>query len=383
MNTGDVNPYILRGMIPLESDMFFGREKELKRITGILSGDNPQSVSIIGERRIGKSSLAMRVYGKLIECGDTLVIFLDCNGLAGKCDSSQAFFQAAARCFAQVPGKEPGLKKVLKGGKKGPFKDYDSFLDFLEGCAGGGVKTVIILDEFEHLPEMSFADDNFFSHLRSAANNPGHGLAFVTVSRRELRLLTHRAVVSSNFWNIFHNEPVGLLDRESILDLRRFGFARAGFSVTGAEEEKLGYYGGDFPFFNQCACDFLWEAKSNGEEPDWRMLEGKLFSFYQKLWQGRGREEQEVLRVLLEKNDCDRGEVLTDLLQRGVVTHEEGLYLPFCEHFGRLMETSFIEKSFPPWWKRVTLRNILSHLKEALGIVKDAKALGNNKENQG
>jgi AAA+ ATPase superfamily predicted ATPase len=46
-------------MIPIDSDMFFGREKEMRRIEGMLSGDTPQCVSIVGERRIGKSSLAL------------------------------------------------------------------------------------------------------------------------------------------------------------------------------------------------------------------------------------------------------------------------------------------------------------------------------------
>jgi AAA+ ATPase superfamily predicted ATPase len=60
------NPYNLRGMIPIESDMFFGRDKEMRRIEGMLSGDTPQCVSIVGERRIGKSSLAFRVFNRQI-----------------------------------------------------------------------------------------------------------------------------------------------------------------------------------------------------------------------------------------------------------------------------------------------------------------------------
>jgi ATP-dependent Clp protease ATP-binding subunit ClpA len=54
------NPYRERKMIPIASDMFFGREQEMQRIVEMLSGDTPQCVSIIGERRNGKSSLAQR-----------------------------------------------------------------------------------------------------------------------------------------------------------------------------------------------------------------------------------------------------------------------------------------------------------------------------------
>ncbi len=59
------NPYRERKMIPIESDMFFGREKEMQKIEEMLSGDRPQCVSIVGERRIGKSSLANRVFHKI------------------------------------------------------------------------------------------------------------------------------------------------------------------------------------------------------------------------------------------------------------------------------------------------------------------------------
>lgn len=52
------NPYIIKAMIPPGSDMFFGRQAEMRRIKERLCADSPQSVSLIGERRIGKSSLA-------------------------------------------------------------------------------------------------------------------------------------------------------------------------------------------------------------------------------------------------------------------------------------------------------------------------------------
>jgi AAA+ ATPase superfamily predicted ATPase len=42
--------------------MFFGRKREMDRLMDMLSGKRPQNVSLVGERRIGKSSLAFRVF---------------------------------------------------------------------------------------------------------------------------------------------------------------------------------------------------------------------------------------------------------------------------------------------------------------------------------
>ena len=91
------NPYHMRGMIPIESDMFFGRKNEMRRIEMMLSGEVPQCVSIIGERRIGKSSLAFRLFHRMRSDDNTLAVFLDCDQLSRHCQKSlllmRLFFQ--------------------------------------------------------------------------------------------------------------------------------------------------------------------------------------------------------------------------------------------------------------------------------------------------
>ena len=71
------NPYTNKSMLPYNSDMFFGRSGEMRRIEGLLDMENPQSVSIVGERRIGKSSLANRVCHRFKNAENTLADFLD------------------------------------------------------------------------------------------------------------------------------------------------------------------------------------------------------------------------------------------------------------------------------------------------------------------
>ena len=50
------NPYTNRGTIRNPQE-FFGREREVRRIFSRISSSHPQCISIIGERKIGKSSL--------------------------------------------------------------------------------------------------------------------------------------------------------------------------------------------------------------------------------------------------------------------------------------------------------------------------------------
>ncbi len=113
-----------------------------------------------------------------------------------------------APCAMRLP---PGRRRQEK-----LFNDYATFRDFLHKIGSNRVETVIFMDEFEHLPEKSFADETFFSNLRSAANHPDNLLAFVTISRTELKELTQRSTRASGFWNIFEPEIIGLLDTRSI-----------------------------------------------------------------------------------------------------------------------------------------------------------------------
>ncbi len=175
------------------------------------------------------------------------------------------------------------------------FDNYSSFKAFVKKEGGNGVKTIIFIDEFEHLPDNPFADDTFFSNLRALANNPDNRLAFASVSKTALKELTHQAVKSSGFWNIFESGYLGLLEHESIEKLRRYGFEKTGFSLTKEEEEKIQYYAGDYPYFNQVACGFAWDTGRNNADVDWKSLEVKLLPHYKEIWDNRKVEEQKLL----------------------------------------------------------------------------------------
>jgi hypothetical protein len=373
----DENPYKLRGMIPIDSNMFFGREREMRRIADMLSGEAPQCVSIIGERRIGKSSLANRVFHGLRTMDDTAgtrAVYLDCDLLPDDCLSKDQFFQFLNQKFleAAVEALAPltGSRAPVDKDQKNLFVDYPSFKAFIGDTGRKDIKTVIFLDEFEHLPceekknKHPFADDTFFSNLRAMANDPANRLAFVTLSKTNLKELTHRSIQSSGFWNIFQEKALGLLDPGSISALRRAGFDKAGISLTPGELEKIHYYAGDFPFFNQVVCSFLWEAKINGDEPGWDDVEVELLPFYEKLWEDRTREEQKLLKHLKDKEDM----TLKVMKSRGIIIKEGDRCQAFSGYF-----SSLIEKEFEMRKEKLAEKESIQNLKEGLDILKKGK----------
>jgi hypothetical protein len=420
------NPYHMRGMIPIESDMFFGRESEMRRIGAMLSGEVPQCVSIIGERRIGKSSLAFRVFHRMRNAGNTLAVFLDCDQLSRHCQTEEQFFAMLQEQFSDAFTNQELIKKFCRGGEKREaeklgrwedgkprselcsisrthpetdenqhqrfaqhigsprrgapgrrrqeklFNDYATFRDFLKKIGGNQVRTIIFMDEFEHLPGKSFADETFFSNLRSAANSPDHRLAFVTISRTGLKELTQCSIRTSGFWNIFEPEIIGLLDSKSIDGLRRHKFVEKDFSLSREEIERMAYYGGDFPFFNQVVCSWVWDAKVSRSVPDWDDLEVRFSSYYKKLWEDRAVEEQKLLKKLKGKEEDFS---LKEMKARGILIKKDNFYRPFSDYFSRLIKnnTLVIKR------EKMSFKKIMQHIKNLLAIIKTGKEIVTDK----
>jgi hypothetical protein len=335
-------------MLPIDSDMFFGREAEMQHILDALTYDYPQSVSILGERRIGKTSLALRAFHQLTNLKNTQAVFIDCDRLSGECKTKEEFFQFLDREF---------------GAKNSLFNDYPSFNGFIREKGRAGHCTIIFLDEFDHFPAITFADDTFFSNLRAAAADSRNRLAFVTISKRHLKDLTHRSIQTSTFWNIFQPEMIGLLNHNSITQLRTYGFESTDLKLKEKEVEKIHYYAGDFPFFNQLACWHLWRAKTDRVAMEWNRLEMELFPYYQGLWQSRTMVEQKLLKREMNRK-TNKYHEMNNLRSRGLVIKTGKGYQPFSAFFSQLLHSKFkiLRKKSP------VKQSLIAFLRHKLGV---------------
>jgi len=327
------NPYNNRKMLPHDSDMFFGRESEIRQITDSLMKANPESVSIVGERRIGKSSLANRIFHKIRADEKMIAVFLDCDGLENTCTTRENFFLVLAEKFSEFQERFDGYY----GDKL--FRDYISFRNFIKKEAANGFRFAVFIDEFETLPEQAFADDSFFSNLRFLANGPNYHLAFVTVSCKSLKEMTHKDIQSSGFWNIFSTKIIGLLDEKTATDLRVYGFKKAGFSLEEDEHEACIEYAGEFPFFIQLVCDHIFDAKYSKEEWDRDNTEFKLLEYYENIWENRNNYDQKILKNLVSGDKIQAVFDLKKLKMRGILKNKNGDYYPFSEYFSTLLRT--------------------------------------------
>ena len=211
------NPFFHRGAIR-RFEEFFGREAELSQILGLLR--NGQSVSLVGPRRIGKSSLLLHLcrpeVRNSLDLSDERAIFalIDCQELGGS--PPEEVYEALFTSIMESPGAK--IEQIQTGERPGTYRALDRILNQTNAM---GLSVVVLLDEFELLAANERLTPYFFARLRGLTTK--YGLAYVTASQRPLFAITaDEQILSSPFFNIFatlglgqfsESEARGLIDQ--------------------------------------------------------------------------------------------------------------------------------------------------------------------------
>ena len=187
-----------------------GREQKIHEISSYLRrSDKPGSISVLGERRMGKSSLLNQVVGVLAAEENLVTLHGTAQDLGDikKTNFFSMLHLAIGRALGHV------VKK--------PAKEYVVLRKAVEQWARQGYRFVLVLDEFEALTANKKLDSEFFGNLRALGERLEYRFGFALASRRPLDVLCreHR-VESSSFWYIFGLPHVlGLLGDQEVLDL--------------------------------------------------------------------------------------------------------------------------------------------------------------------
>jgi hypothetical protein len=300
------NPFFHRGAIRRVED-FVGREAELNQMLGLLR--NGQSVSLIGPRRIGKSSLLLQLSHAAVRepfrlnPPHALFVLLDCQELAGSPPEEvyellyAGLLDAASQAGLNVDtAAEPGTYRALDRALQQVYQQ--------------GTGVVVLLDEFELLAANQHLTPYFFARLRGLTTK--YGLAYLTASQRPLFAITaEEAVLSSPFFNIFVTLPLGLFSEAEARELFRQRLARTTVAIPPELINYLLRLVGYHPFFLHIGGYHAVQALIMGElaarpgaalaEADFHWLDGPIEleaeSHLGYLWQNLTPEEQHVLAI--------------------------------------------------------------------------------------
>ena len=240
-------------------DYFVGREKELRKIFGFLDTEYTeqiQHVSVVGERRIGKSSLLYHLT---------------------QVNQHYLNYHAEYR-FIYLDLQDPRthtvsglLRHILEEIELAPPKELTlgTFYALIEQQREeAGLWLILLLDEFEELTKRSQEfTDRFYDTLRSLGNNNLLGL--VTASQQSLESLAAQEKLTSPFFNIFNQlELLEFTDAEvkALLELGRL--SDRPFSDTDCR--RIIKIAGNHPGRLQIVASLVYDAKDAATYLDWK-----------------------------------------------------------------------------------------------------------------
>lgn len=332
------NPYLNRAMIRRPND-FFGRHWELARLTTRIAADPPQSVQVVGDRRIGKSSLVYHISHPevaahcLEDSERTVFLFMD--------------FQEERRL--SVKGFFDSLFRRLERALEGRYEidlspDYEGFRDVMDGLDREGIKLILLLDEFDRVTRSANFDSTFYGNLRALAGR--HNLAYVISSSRDLEQLCHtQEIADSPFFNILTTLRLGPFAREEAVALIREPSRETPFSLEEYTDSILDL-AGCLPLFLQIACSACFEilleyGECVEEEVRTRFLE-EAQPHFQYYWEHFNAVGRAICNDLACGRDADRNAPeYGDLVKRGFV-RREGLL--FSDLFAEFVRAAYAEE---------------------------------------
>ncbi|MBN1580055.1 MAG: protein kinase [Anaerolineae bacterium] len=259
-----------------DPERFYGRHREIEQIFSRLRNPAFESSSIVGERRVGKTSLlrviahpdVVRAQG--LDPETYIFVYNDLLMVSETTTPLQLWIRLLRTIRRQIQEPNPELNDIVAELRSSDVIDNYLLADFFDLLSDSGIHVVLLLDEFEKITYNTNFGPDFYGGLRSLAIH--HDLALITSSRLELVNLCHSDQVrTSPFFNIFANINLRGLETEEVRTLITLPLQGMGFTFTEQEQLALIAYTGCHPFFSQVAAHFLWHAYREGIPSEQRL----------------------------------------------------------------------------------------------------------------
>ena len=314
------NPFYHRGAIRHETN-FYGRKRETEQMLGLLC--KGQSVSLIGPRRIGKSSFLLhlcrpQVHEKWdISVDQFIFIYIDCQEI-GDSSADEIYDLLVDTLTTELENRDHIIETPPN---QSGYRALDRRLNRLKRA---GLQVAILFDEFELLAANEQLTPYFFARLRGLTTK--YGLAYLTASQRPLFDITaDEEILSSPFFNIFVSIPLGLFPQEEAQEMWQARVGDQKSLGTNAIWEQISQQVGYHPFFLHIAGYHLWDVWQNNGTIDWEQInkvtEAETSDHLGYMWQTLTAEEQRGLVLLHVPNEVAR---VLELLC--LITRQNGRY---------------------------------------------------------
>jgi uncharacterized protein len=263
-------PFIAAGKIEIGGP-FIGRTEELNYIVNRMRSSHPTSVSVVGEKRLGKTSLLYhfsQTWAERVENPDKyLVTYLSLENPHSKEEMKfYAWVANTLRACSQVKNNA-ALDKALKRA----VWNREVFEEALGDWKALGVLPVLCLDDFDALLKNSAFDDGFYENLHYLMTH--NYLMLVIASFEPLRVYKKTYGLTSSFFNLGHTLFLKTFNDAEVTELVCLKDSLGQAVLSTDEQQLVRKWGQNHPFLLQLAGHSLYEAKQQGKNQTWAKQE--------------------------------------------------------------------------------------------------------------
>jgi DNA-binding CsgD family transcriptional regulator len=258
------NPYSDYGNI-IYGDRFIGRQVHVNKIRSRVLGPPGGNLAIVGQRRVGKSSLAYQAvmsHREELLRQRTVPIRVSVNTYS---DSQQFFLGIVGICFRHFEDYGWANRQIRESvaavveSQQLPHFDFDPILELFKQTQAHGLRIILILDEFDKSARFFAGDQTFFDRLRELSNSGQATL--LTVSRNPIPLIEKRANITSTLAGTFHDLYLGMFSQLEITEFFT-RLALTGVLITDKEREQITDRCGGHPYLLDKAAFEIVEASA-------------------------------------------------------------------------------------------------------------------------
>lgn len=299
------NPFYYGGTIK-ETRYFVNRKQEVMEIYEAIV--TSASVSVVGERRVGKSSLlryladpsVIQQHG--LDPAQYIFADIEFQGFP-TITPTELWHQLLGQTVSQLHDSALVAKvQALRAQKTITLVELQELLQAFEKA---GLNLVLLFDEFDTAAANPNFDLAFFDALRNLSN---FRLSYIVASQRTLSDLgyAHSEAIVSPFFNIFRRVTLRGFAAYEMQELLRNSLKGTGIYFTGYDRKLLSDLASTHPFFLQMAAYYLFNAYRYDSRPNQRKenawitqrFRDNSIEHFRYYWDGSEAGEKLILATL-------------------------------------------------------------------------------------
>ena len=313
------NPFIFGK--PVSRENFYNRKDEVEMATGFLK--RLQNFSVVGERRIGKTSFleyvlsqdVLQAYG--IDPENHILVYLSLNGLYGI--SRELLISAIVKQITEQTQVETDSPNI-----------FDTLKAHIRKLALDGKNLVIALDEFECIAPILDSDFSYWLRFIFQEQN----VVAITSSQTTVRELETSGGTASPLFNIFGNIFLGLFLRKETENMIKKMFQKGGVALEEEEITFLADLSGGNPYFIQLIGHYYYQEKKKNRKIIHEKFKESIIPHtndqFESYWKHLTKEEKKFLVQTESSQDDLIGAILK---RKGILFRKEDRWKIFSSLF--------------------------------------------------